>query len=109
MGGGGDVTSVTVRPISDFKVIGNGKDIMEAQLRIESDEACRLADDLARLTGEDTTTAVMTALRERLERERARSEKMAQLREITADIRAHLTGPVSSNHDWLFDDDGLPR
>ena len=39
-------------------------------LSIKTDEADRLARDLARLTGESMTTAVTVALRERLERER---------------------------------------
>ncbi|MEO8715660.1 MAG: type II toxin-antitoxin system VapB family antitoxin [Acetobacteraceae bacterium] len=82
---------------------------MDAQLRIESDEASRLADELARLTGEDVTTAVIIALREKVDKLLARNEKMAKIRAITADIRAHLSGPVSSNHDWLYDEDGGAR
>ena len=43
-------------------------------LSIKTDEADRLARSLARLTGETMTQAVTNALRERLERERARRQ-----------------------------------
>ena len=43
-------------------------------LNIKNDETCRLARELAQLTGESMTGAITIALRERLEREtRARS------------------------------------
>ena len=43
-------------------------------LNIKNDETCRLARELAQLTGESMTGAITAALRERLEREtRARS------------------------------------
>ena len=38
---------------------------------IKNDETCRLADELARLTGETMTSAMTVALRERLQRERS--------------------------------------
>jgi antitoxin VapB len=41
-------------------------------LSIKSQEADRLARELARATGESITDAVMTAIRERLDRERRR-------------------------------------
>lgn len=41
-------------------------------LNIKNDEAHRLAAELSRVTGETLTTAVTSALRERLERERRR-------------------------------------
>jgi len=44
-------------------------------LSIKHDEADRLARDLARLTGESLTEAVLNALRERLQRQRARVGK----------------------------------
>lgn len=82
---------------------------MDARLTIESDEACRLADDLARLTGEDVATAVLKALRDKLRREREIQEKMVRLRALAADLRAHLHGPVSSDHSWLYDERGFPK
>ena len=39
-------------------------------LNIKNEETCRLADELARLTGETKTGAITVALRERLEREK---------------------------------------
>lgn len=86
---------------------------MGMQLNIKSDDAYQLASKLAELTGESLTAAVTEALRERLSREtrvRERDERMARVRAITADIRSHLRHPLpSSNHDWLYDDKGLPR
>ncbi|MCK6451641.1 MAG: type II toxin-antitoxin system VapB family antitoxin [Alphaproteobacteria bacterium] len=48
-------------------------------LSIKTDEADRLARDLARLTGETMTEAVTVALRQRLARERARRRTDADL------------------------------
>ena len=44
-------------------------------LSIKHDEADRLARDLARLTGESLTEAVLNALRERLLRQRAQGRR----------------------------------
>ena len=82
---------------------------MDAELRIESEEASRLAGELAELTGESVEAAVTSAIRQRLDREREKAAKMKRLRELTAEIRAHLTGPVSSDHSWLYDENGLPK
>lgn len=86
---------------------------MGAQLNIKSEDAYQLASELAGLTGESLTTAVTRAISERLERERRaqdRDERLRKANEILADIRSRLGYPLpSSNHDWLFDDDGLPR
>ena len=43
-------------------------------LNISDAETCRMADELARLTGETTTGAVTIALREQLERERRKRD-----------------------------------
>jgi len=48
-------------------------------LSIKTDEADRLARDLARLTGETMTEAVTVALRERLARERVRRQTESDL------------------------------
>jgi antitoxin VapB len=86
---------------------------MGAQLNIKSEDAYRLASRLAELTGESLTTVVTRALRAELEREergRDRQERLRRLREAAADIRRHLSEPLpSSNHDWLYDENGLPR
>lgn len=86
---------------------------MGAQLNIKSEDAHRLASRLAELTGESLTTVVTKALRAELAREeraRGREERLRRIREITSDIRRNLKRPLpSSNHDWLYDEIGLPR
>ncbi|MDE2005161.1 MAG: type II toxin-antitoxin system VapB family antitoxin [Rhodospirillales bacterium] len=86
---------------------------MGAQLNIKSEDAYRLASELASLTGESLTAAVTAALRERLARERRERDietRLEKLREITADIRRHMDRPeATSDHSWLYGDDGLPR
>jgi antitoxin VapB len=82
-------------------------------LNIKNREAHRLAEDLAKLTGESMTTAVTIALRERLER--IRGEQGPSLADrllmIGKDCAAHLKEPFrSADHaDLLYDDRGLPR
>ena len=83
-------------------------------MNIKSDDAYRLASALAELTGESLTAAVTTALQERLDRVRAAEDletRLAQIHEITADMRARMDKPLpTSNHDWLYDDEtGLPK
>jgi antitoxin VapB len=83
---------------------------MGTQLNIKSDDAYRLASELAELTGENLTAAVTAALRERLERERKARDIDAKVDRMMArarEIRAHMQEPVSSDHSWLYDDDGL--
>jgi antitoxin VapB len=66
---------------------------MAQQLNIKSDEAWRLATDLAALTGESLTAAVIEALRERFSREsqaRDRAGREARLRGLAAEIRSHF-------------------
>lgn len=86
---------------------------MSAQLNIKSEDAYRLASKLAEITGESLTTSVIEALREKLDREmkvREKADRLRKLREITADIRRHLGEPLpSSDHSWLYGDDGLPK
>ena len=89
---------------------------MGMQLKIDSDETCGLAAELASLRGESIGDAVTRALREALERDRkaceeeaARKqqveEKVARVRAIAADIRGNLPHPLpSSDHDYLYND-----
>ena len=89
---------------------------MGMQLNIKSDEAYRLASKLAELTGQSLTMAVTEALRQRLAAEEKSREKQAMVRDVlalAAEIRAELDKtegiPITSNHDWLYDDEtGLP-
>ena len=83
-------------------------------LNIKNKEAHRLAEELAKLTGETLTAAVTTAVRERLDRVRRerRSVSLAdRLLAIGRDCAAHLKEPFrSAEHgDLLYDDTGLPR
>jgi signal transduction histidine kinase len=55
-------------------------------------------------------TKALQAELDREERARDREARLRRVREIAADIRHHLRHPLpSSNHDWLYDEDGLPR
>ena len=82
-------------------------------LNIKSEETHRLAQELARLTGESMTAAVTEAVRERLDRvRRERAVGLAdRLVAIGKDCAARLKEPFrSADHgDLLYDDWGLPR
>lgn len=83
-------------------------------LNIKNDETCRLARDLAQMTGETMTGAITVALRERLERERRRRGIEARARELRAIAErcARLMGPGPSavdHGDLLYDERGLPK
>ena len=83
-------------------------------LNIKNEETCRLARDLATLTGESMTGAITVALRERLERERhARSveQRIKKIRAIAARCSRNLKpGPSAVEHgDLLYDERGLPK
>ena len=107
------MTAAAGDPISTATEVFSTGQAMGAQLNIKSEDAYRLASDLAALTGESLTAAVTAALRERLARERQAREadaRLAALRAITADIRRHMDTPLpGSDHDWLYDENGLPR
>jgi antitoxin VapB len=84
---------------------------MGAQLNIKNDDAYSLASRLAELTGESLTTAVTEALRERLEREQRKHDLEDTVERMLAagrEIRAHMTGRVSSDLSDLYGEDGLP-
>jgi antitoxin VapB len=82
-------------------------------LNIKNEEAHRLAEELARLTGESMATAVTIAVRERLDRIRGmQGMSLAdRLLAIGRDCAARLEEPLrSAEHgDLLYDDRGLPR
>ena len=83
-------------------------------LNIKNEETCRLAGELARLTGETMTGAITVALRERLEREKHERGVEARIRKMraTAERCAKLLapGPPASEHgDVLYDERGLPK
>jgi len=83
-------------------------------LNIKNDETCRLADELATLTGETKTGAITVALRERLERERRARSAQARARELRSIgqrcARLLSEGPPADAHgDLLYDERGLPK
>ena len=86
-------------------------------LNIKNEETCRLAEELAELTGETKTGAITVALRERLERERhERTAEAEDLARELLEIGRHAakffrgSGLTSTNiGDVLYDEDGLPR
>jgi antitoxin VapB len=84
-------------------------------LNIKNDEVHELAKELAELTGESMTEAVLVALKERLARERNTEERLqervAALTAIGRDVTERL-GPEWRALDvdaWLYDDNGLPH
>lgn len=81
-------------------------------LNVKNQDAHRLAQQLARLTGESMTEAVTKALRERLDRVRGRRGSLAdRLLGIGRDCAAHLKEPFRSaaHGDLLYDEKGLPK
>jgi antitoxin VapB len=82
-------------------------------INIKNDETHKLAQKLAKLTGESMTAAITQALRERLERLRAgEGDDLARkLVRIGKDCAAHLKEPFRSvdHGELLYDEKGLPR
>jgi antitoxin VapB len=82
-------------------------------LSIKNEETHQLVRELSERTGETMTTAVTTAVRERLERvRREQGQSLAdRLLAIGKDCAARLKEPFrSADHaDLLYDERGLPR
>ena len=83
-------------------------------LNIKNDEAHRLAKELARLTGESMTQAVIQALEARLEDERRqrvekRGSLASQIEGIVARVQALPVLDERPGNDILYDEDGLPK
>jgi len=81
-------------------------------LSIKSDEADRLARELASETGETLTEAVETALRERLDREHAKrvTRMRVRLARLAADVAALRVADSRTPEEIIgYDDLGLPR
>ncbi len=82
-------------------------------MNIKNEETHRLAQELAKLTGESLTGTVTVALRERLERtRRARRGSLSErLLAIGKDCAKRLREPWhSADHGaLLYDERGLPR
>ena len=82
-------------------------------LEIENEETCRLAAELARLTGATVTGAITVALRERLEREKRLCNADALARKLHAigqRCAARMgPGPSVDHGELLYDEQGLPK
>ena len=82
-------------------------------INIKNDETHKLAQELAKLTGESMTAAITEAVRERLERLRVeQGDDLAQrLVRIGRDCAAHLKERFRSvdHGELLYDEKGLPR
>ena len=83
-------------------------------LTIKNAETCRLASELAELTGETKTKAITVALRQRLERKRHEASAEHRVEEMLAVARrcadSMRPGPVAVDHgDMLYDERGLPK
>jgi antitoxin VapB len=81
-------------------------------LNIKSPEADALVDELAHLTGESKTRAVIAALRERLDRarrERDRQTLSQELQAIGKRCAAQGRADTRDHGEFLHDERGLPR
>lgn len=80
-------------------------------MSIKSDEAARLARELAAATGESLTEAVVVALHERLVREHARRgpRMSVRLRRLQSDVALlPVRDPRAPEEIRGYDDHGLP-
>ena len=83
-------------------------------LNIKNEETCRLAGELAHLTGETMTGAITASLKERLERERRQrgvNDRLRKMRAISERCARMLSdgGPPVDHGELLYDERGLPR
>jgi antitoxin VapB len=82
-------------------------------LNIKNEGTHKLAQELAKLTGESMTAAVTEAVRERLDRVRGEHGVglADHLLKIGEDCAAHLREPFRSvdHGELLYDEKGLPR
>ena len=80
-------------------------------LNIKDPEAHKLAQEIARATGETMTRVVTEALREwlaRLQRQSARAG-LEELLAIAERSAAHVKRPYLDHSELLYDERGLPR
>lgn len=82
-------------------------------LNLKNPRARQLASELSKLTGESLTTAVIRALEDRLEAERAKHIAMRKSDRILAFAKRFAAGlPAgihSEGHAELYGADGLPK
>jgi antitoxin VapB len=80
-------------------------------LNVKDPEAHRLAQAIARSTGETMTHVVTEALRERYERLQSRRGKatVEELLAIAKRASAHVKRPYLDHAEYLYDERGLPK
>lgn len=80
-------------------------------LNVKDPEAHRLAQAIAKETGETLTRAVTEALRERYERLHKRDPEAlaADIRAIADRAAAHIKRPYLDHAEYLYDEHGLPK
>jgi len=83
-------------------------------LNIKQPRAHEIAAQLAKLTGESLTTAVVRSLEERLEREEQKRSKGAKTERVREFLKryTHRIPEEMKNFDydaWLYDEYGLPK
>lgn len=81
-------------------------------LNIKNEEAHRLAQEIAKLTGESMAAAVTIALKERLQRLQTKVGKVSReqrLREIREDCASRLKNTTIDHGNLLYGEDGLPK
>ena len=75
----------------------------------ENDEADRLAGELAGMTGESITEAIVVALRERLQRHRSQAALTPRLRRLVAEVADYpVLDPRTADEILDYDERGLP-
>ena len=90
---------------------------MTKQLNVRSDEAYRLAHEIAAQTDESVSDVVRKALADYARRLPALDgltvQQRADVKALRAIVRKHRLnlkpGDSPSDHDWLYDDYGLPK
>jgi antitoxin VapB len=80
-------------------------------LNIKDPEAHRLAQAIARATGESMTRVVTEALRERLAKIEQRKGRASvdELLAIADRAAVHLRRPYADHAELLYDENGLPK
>jgi antitoxin VapB len=80
-------------------------------LNVKDPDAHRLAQAIAKATGETLTRAVTESLRERYERlqRRRRKASVEELLAIARRASAQLKRPYLDHADFLYDERGLPK
>jgi len=87
------------------------KERSATSLNVKDPEAHRLAQAIARETGETLTRAVTEALRERYERLHKRDPEAlaADIRAIADHAASHTKRPYLDHAEFLYDEHGLPK